>query len=182
MSKLFQTQAIVLKRHNFNEADRFITFFSLSRGKFSALAKGVRKITSRKRASLEPLNQVKLSIVEGKTFIVAEASLVNSFPEIKQDFSRLTQANSLIEIIDMLIAEEEPHPAIYQKLHHTLSLISTNGKHKEALVEAIRFILQDLGFGLPDTDSEADLKDHIEQITQKSLKSKSFMTSPLTNK
>ena len=52
----FKTEGIVIKRRNFNEADRIITVFSKRNGKINIKASGVRKITSRRSPHLELLN------------------------------------------------------------------------------------------------------------------------------
>lgn len=38
--KNFSDQAVVIKRHNFGEADRIVTLFTLKHGKLVAVAKG----------------------------------------------------------------------------------------------------------------------------------------------
>jgi len=56
----FKTEGIVLKRRNFGEADRILTVFTKDRGKISVLAKGVRRITSRRAGNVELLNRVSI--------------------------------------------------------------------------------------------------------------------------
>ena len=53
----YKTEAIVLKRTNFGEADRLVTVFSQPRGKLVLLAKGIRRLTSRKKGHLELFNR-----------------------------------------------------------------------------------------------------------------------------
>jgi len=54
----YKTEAIVLKRVSFGEADRLVTVFSRNRGKLTLLAKGIRRLTSRKKGHLELFCQV----------------------------------------------------------------------------------------------------------------------------
>ena len=51
--RVFRTEAIVLRRRDFGEADRLLTLYTPERGKISALAKGARKPTSRKAGHVE---------------------------------------------------------------------------------------------------------------------------------
>ena len=51
--RLYRTDAIILRRSDFGEADRLLTVFTPERGKLRLLAKGVRKTTSRKAGHVE---------------------------------------------------------------------------------------------------------------------------------
>jgi len=64
-TRTFHAQAVVLRHIEYGEADRILTLFSLERGKFQAIAKGVRKIKSRKAGHLEPFTYVSLFLAEG---------------------------------------------------------------------------------------------------------------------
>ena len=177
MSRTYTIHAIVLKRFNYQDADRFVTLFSAERGKVSGLAKGIRKLTSRKRASLEPGNLVKLSFVNGhKTPIITESELIYSFPTAKLNLPRITQLQQLLEIIDLLTVEEEPYPKVFELLKETLVHLGTNGHKKEVMLENIRLILQDLGFTYDKEFSEHGLRRYIEEIAEKKLRVKPFLT------
>ena len=174
MSKFIHTEAVVIKRNNYSDADRFITFFTHELGKVSALARGVRKVKSRKRYALEPLNRVQISLVRGnRGFVLTEAKLINPHAYTKETLPRLTQAVQVLEIVDGLTAEEEEHPAVYIELVKTLELLNHNAIRREGMLTSIMFMLDELGFGTPHR-SEDILKQHIEDITQKTLKSKEF--------
>ena len=60
MRRTYKTEGIILKRINFGEADRILTSYTKHFGKISLLAKGVRKITSRKGGNIELFNQTVL--------------------------------------------------------------------------------------------------------------------------
>lgn len=178
--KTQKLEAIVLKRFNFSDADRFITLFSLEQGKILVLAKGIRKMSSKKRPSLEPVNYVKLLIAKTKsTHIVTQSELQNSFPDLKKNLTKITQTYQLLEIIDALLPEEVPHPTIFHTLLATFDHLKTQQENKSYLLETISFIIQDLGFGLPTNLSETNLKNHLESITQTPLKSKKFFSTYL---
>ena len=51
----FGVEAVVLHHRNWGEgADRFLRLYTLEMGKISVIAKGVRKLRSRKAGHLEP--------------------------------------------------------------------------------------------------------------------------------
>lgn len=177
MSNTFRLQAVVLKRNNFGDADRFITLFTKEQGKISVVAKGIRKIKSKKRAMLEPGNHVKLMLVKTKSSpIITEASLLNSFNAAKGNLPRLTQLYQLLEVIDFLTVEDESHPEVFDLLVSSLSALEQNGSKKSMLLENIRLILQDLGFTHDKEFSETSLREYIESLAEKKLKTKDFLT------
>ncbi|MEY3925960.1 MAG: repair protein RecO, partial [Actinomycetota bacterium] len=54
----YRDNAIVLRTYKLGEADRIIVLLTEHHGKVRAVAKGVRKTTSKIGARLEPLNHV----------------------------------------------------------------------------------------------------------------------------
>lgn len=175
MNRHLRTQAIVLKRVNYSDADRFITLFTDQKGKVSARARGVRKLTSRKRSALEPINLIKASLVETKAgLLITEAQLVTHFPETKTTLTAMTQAMQFLEIVDNLTAEEEPHPQVFNQVAEVLYMIEHKILSRASVLQAIKNVLDELGFGYPN-GSEELLKNHIESLTQKPLRSKQFL-------
>jgi len=64
--KSYKAEGIVIKRKNFGEADRILTVFTKKYGKIKVLAKGVRRITSRRGPNVELFNQVELVLHQGR--------------------------------------------------------------------------------------------------------------------
>jgi len=69
MSRSYKAEGIILKRINFSEADKILTIFTKRHGKVRAIAKGVRRLTSRKAGSVELFNQAGLFLLEGNLWI-----------------------------------------------------------------------------------------------------------------
>ena len=183
MPLLIKTEAIVLKRNNYSDAHRFITLFTKDLGKVSAMAKGVRKFTSRKRASLEIFNHLKVNIYQqNQHFLITETQLINSFPAIKTNLYQTTQAFQTAEIIDVLTTEEQAHPEIFTHFLSILTSIEAKTTSKNTAINHIKFILKDLGFGYPDLDSDVLLKNHIESIAERPLRSKEYLIAPMLKK
>ena len=62
MSRAYKTEAIIIKRRNFGEADRILTILTKNYGKIQVRAPGVRKITSRRSSHIELLNFSSLTL------------------------------------------------------------------------------------------------------------------------
>ena len=80
----------ILRRINFGDSDRYITIFTKNHGKIEVVAKGVRKITSRRAAACELLNLVEFqSVRTAKNFILTEVRLIDSFEHLKRELSHI---------------------------------------------------------------------------------------------
>src|SRR3712207_2896743 len=66
MGRPYATEAVVLRSIRFGEADRVLHLLTRERGRVNAIAKGVRKTTSRFGGRLEPLTLVALTLHEGR--------------------------------------------------------------------------------------------------------------------
>lgn len=173
----YKTEAIILSRINLGEADRIITLFSKHYGKLKVLAKGVRKIHSRKGGNLELFNQVKLVLAKGKNLdIITEVELVQAFAKWRKNLTRVGVAYYFTELIDKLTAEEQENQEVYNLLKEFLSRLS-----EKDLVKLIRQfeekLLDHLGFGLPAAvrSQPGSLADYLEEITERQLKSKEVL-------
>ena len=107
------------------EADRIVRVFSLENGKLNTLAKGVRKIHSRKAAHLEPFTQTSLVLARGKTFwIITQAEAINAFPQIRENLDKTADASYVLELIDKVTTEDQPEDNLYRLLRSTLDRIN----------------------------------------------------------
>lgn len=177
MSRSFTVEAIVLKRSNYGEADRLVTLFTKQRGKLTALAKGVRKPTSRKRGSLEPASHGHFQLVESHGFLIlTEARLIASHQNLQQNLTRLTQATQMLEIVNALTAENQEMPEIFSHITQALKHLHEPGTKKDFLVEKTNQLLHILGFSPHASLDEYALKELIESLTGKKLKTKKFLT------
>ncbi|MEA3354871.1 MAG: DNA repair protein RecO, partial [Patescibacteria group bacterium] len=125
MIRSYKLQTIVLKRINFSEADRLITVFSKNNGKVVLIAKGVRKLTSRKKGHLELFTHVKFQVAKTKGLgIITEAETINNFPNLRKNLNRVRIAYLLAELIDRMTAEWQEQEEVFDlllKSFHTLN-------------------------------------------------------------
>ncbi len=141
-----KVEGVILKRRNLGEADRILTVFSLQKGKISVLAKGVRRITSRRSGNVELLNRSLMYLHQAKTFLIlTEASSLNTFQKIKADLTLSTYAYHIIELVDKLTAENQENRILYEYLVEVLKRLDR--KPRQILIRAFEAkILVNLGF------------------------------------
>jgi DNA repair protein RecO (recombination protein O) len=119
--RTFRTEAIVMRRTDFGEADRLLTLFSRERGKIKAIAKGARKPQSRKTGHVDLFMRSNFFIAVGRSLdIVTQAETVAAHAPLRQDLERATYAAYLVELLDRFIGEEDPHAGVYQLLADAL--------------------------------------------------------------
>lgn len=133
---LYREEAIVLRTQKLGEADRIATLLTRGHGKIRAVAKGVRRTSSRFGARLEPFSHVDLQLATGRTLdVVTQAVSIAAYGEgIVGDYARYTAGTVLLETADRLVVEEkEPATQQHLLLAGALRVLST-GEREPALV------------------------------------------------
>lgn len=92
---------MVLKNSNYKDADKLYTLFSPQYGKFTATAKGVRRINSKRLGSLDTLNRAQISFSESHrgVKIIQQAQLVESHKELKKAMSGIAKGLYMAELV-----------------------------------------------------------------------------------
>ena len=179
MGKAFKTRGVILKRMNLGEADKLLTLFSPTHGKMVVLAKGIRKIHSRKAPHLELLNDVHIFVTVGKMSIVTEAETHKTYSYLRTQLQRVAYAYKIVELVDRLCAEGEVHSAIFHLLVAVLSKLNDKQvKNFEAVTEKFAVqLLWELGY-LPKENviTGTALTRFLETVMERSLKSDNLLT------
>lgn len=124
----FRTDAIVLRRRDFGEADRLLTLLTPGHGKLRAIAKGARKPTARKTGHVELYAQVDMLIARGRELhIVQQAETKEPFLALREDLVRATYASHLVELLDRFTAEQDTERAEYDLLTNALGWLCEEG-------------------------------------------------------
>jgi DNA repair protein RecO (recombination protein O) len=116
-NRLYRDDALVLRVQKLGEADRIITLFTRRRGRVRAVAKGVRRTSSRYGARLEPFGHVDVQFVEGRTLhAITQVEGIDLYGKrLMDDYPRYTSASAIAETAERLTAvEEEPALRLYQ--------------------------------------------------------------------
>ncbi len=121
-----RVEAIVLRHVDWGEADRLLTLYTREHGKVRALAKGARKINSRKAGHLEPFTRVKLQLAKGRDLlIVTQAESVDAYQPLREDLGRMGAAAYAVELLDRFVPDEEVAvPLLYRLLTETLARLA----------------------------------------------------------
>jgi len=111
----YRDQAVVLRAVKLGEADRIVTFLTRSNGKVRAVAKGVRRTSSKIGGRLEPCNHVDVQFARGRTLdVVAQVETLHSYAApLAGSYQRFTAGEVMVETADKLVTEEGA-PALRQ--------------------------------------------------------------------
>jgi DNA repair protein RecO (recombination protein O) len=114
---LYRDEAVVLRTQKLGEADRIITLLTRANGRVRAVAKGVRRTTSRFGSRLEPFTYVDLQLAEGRTLdVVTQAETLAPYgSKIGSDYERYTAGTVMLETAERLVVEDK-QPALQQFL------------------------------------------------------------------
>ena len=85
-----KTEGIVLRSLRYGEADRILHLYTPTRGRVSAIAKGVRKARSRFGGRLEPFFRLNLVLYEGRSDLltVTSAETLAAHPRLREHARR----------------------------------------------------------------------------------------------
>jgi DNA repair protein RecO (recombination protein O) len=135
---LFRDTGVVLRTYRLGEADRIVVFLTERHGKVRAVAKGIRKTTSKFGARLEPLTHVDLLLWQGRSDldIVNQVEVLHSFRPVREDLARLPRGLALLEVADQLAQERHPDPRLYSMLVGALSALADDSADPTLLAPA----------------------------------------------
>lgn len=110
----YRTEGIVLRGRDFGEADRLLTLVTPDHGKIRAVAKGVRRLTSKKAGYLEPFCRNALLLAKGRDLdIIAQVEMLESFVQLRDSLDALLPAYYLAELVDTFVEEGSESRALY---------------------------------------------------------------------
>jgi len=173
MPGAYKTEGIILKRTNFGEGDRILTIYTKHYGKIRAIAKGVRKITSRRGGNVEIFNYVSLFLARGKNLdLLSEAAVIDSFKSWRRNLKKVSLAYYFCELVDRLTPDGQANQAVFELLREFLGRLEKDDS--PALTRNFEEkLLEELGFGVPPAlkKTPGSLRGYIETIIERKINS-----------
>jgi DNA repair protein RecO (recombination protein O) len=133
----YRDEVVVLRTHKLGEADRILTCLSRRNGKIRAVAKGVRRTSSRFGARLEPFMVADAQFYRGRNLdIVQQADSLGAYgAEIAVHYDRYTAASAMVETADRL-NEAEATPQQYLLLVGGLRALSRGDHASRSILDS----------------------------------------------
>ncbi len=129
-----RTQAIILKRTDYAEADRIITFLTPDHGKLKAIAKGVRKSKSKLAGGIELFCVSDISFIPGKREIstLVSTRLIKNYGNIVKDLERTNAGYTFIKLLDK-VTEDAAEESYFELLRETFAALDDNNVDLELI-------------------------------------------------
>src|SRR4030042_4175663 len=138
------TEAIILKRIKWGEADRILILYTPDYGKVRAVAKGSRRPKSKLGGHVELLTHSSLLLARGKNLdIVTQAQTIDSFLALKEDLKRMSCGLYISELVDAFTEERMESHQLFQLLTETLHQL-TEAKDNDTVLRYFELRLLDL--------------------------------------
>lgn len=138
----YRDRAVVIRTHDFGEADRIIVLLTRGHGLVRGVAKGVRRAKSRFGSRLQLFVELDVSLYPGRNLAtIAGADTLNYFASgIIEDYHRYTAACVVLESAGKLaVVEQGDDPWLYDAVVDTLAGIRQD-PHPELVLDG--FLLQ----------------------------------------
>lgn len=118
-----RSQAIVLSRTDYGEADRILTLLTPNHGKVRAIAKAVRKSTSKLAGGIELFSVSDICFVgRGEIKTITSTRLIIHYGNIVKNIDRTNLAYELLKLLDK-VTEEHTEPAYFNCLKAALTAL-----------------------------------------------------------
>src|SRR5699024_788477 len=128
VSQSYRTHGIVLRTYKLAEADRIIVILTADHGQIRAVAKGVRRISSKFGSTLEPFMHTRLQLVPRRNLdVVVQTETIHPYGiMLTNDYQRFGAASSMLEPAEQLTRDEETTgaKAHYPLLHGAIAALT----------------------------------------------------------
>lgn len=170
MKRSIKTEAIVLRKRSLPNQDNLVTLLSSSLGKVTAVAKGIKKITSRRLPLIQTANLIHIILYHKENrYYLQESSLISGFSKIKKDSKKLRVLYQLLFVLERLLPENQVEPEVYKLIINFLIELSKSETADEMLLlKYLNKLLRILGFSKEDKSYE-ELIGVIEEIIHEKI-------------
>ena len=138
-----KADALVIRQADFSESSRVVTFFSKEFGKFSALAKGARRLKGPFDAAIDLLSRCRIVFIRkssGSLDLLTQASLIDRFRPVGTSLTSLYGGYYVADLLNGLTEDYDPSPELFDLAVQTLADFSQDGA--DPAVSLIHFELR----------------------------------------
>ena len=142
----YKEQGIVLRSVKLGEADKIVTVMTQGAGKVRAVAKGIRKTTSRFGARLEPFTHVSLMLYRGRGSLdtITQAEIIAPHPNIRENLALFAAGETMLEAVDKVAQEHEKNVRLTMLLLNGIRALDARPADPTAVAESFMLKLLSL--------------------------------------
>ena len=125
---LTKTKGVILRAIDIKEADRILEIYTDDLGKIRAVARGVRKISSRLAGHLEPFTYVDLMLAQGRGDLptITGAKALEHYPALRRDLGRVAPAAYISELVSKLTPDGQGSKRFPDLIRYALRGLDTD--------------------------------------------------------
>ncbi len=142
---VYRDEAVVLRAQKLGESDRIVTLLTRSHGRVRAVARGVRKTSSRIGGRLEPFAHVDILLHTGKSLesVTQVESIAAMGGQLSSDYVAWTSGTAMLETAERL-TPQEGEPAVPQFALLVSGLRSLTAKEHDPRLILDSYLLRSL--------------------------------------
>lgn len=173
MKAAFSDTGFVIRCVDSGEADKFVTLLTEKHGLVDFIARGARRLNSKKAPHLDQFNLVRFQSGRGDSpHFIEQVESVYYYPEIKKDFAKTGLCLTMGEILISTLPKEVEDREIYLSVKAFLDALEKSPDKKEVNRLGRQFglfVLRHLGFPPPKHPETDNLSTYFEAIMNKKL-------------
>lgn len=173
MKPAFTDTGIIIKSIDFAEADKLVGILSHYHGYQEFVAKGARRLNSKKAPHLDLFNLVKFQIGRGHNpQMLVQADTQEYYPHLRTNLEKVRIALSIAEILTSIMPQEEEDPESYLSLAnflHGLDKAASKAELSRLSQEYSLYLLRHLGYPQPKTLEVSNLSYYFETIINRKI-------------
>lgn len=142
--RVYRTKGVVLRRNDLGEADKILTIYTSHFGKLRAVAKGVRRPSSRLGGHVDEFAYADLLLAKGRDLdIVTQSQTLDTFRRMREELWRGSYAYYVAELVDSFTEDRIENQPLFDLLVATLKRL-TEGDDLWTMVRFFELHLLDL--------------------------------------
>lgn len=138
--------AVVLRKLDYGEADRIYTLLTREHGKIGAIARGVRRSTSKLAPALDVFTQVDVQLARGRNLDVVTQAVRLPGPRIEASVERMAHAALIAELADRVSDERHPLEGLFELTSRALEELAREPEPRRASAYYMIVALNLLGY------------------------------------
>lgn len=147
MVKSIKTEAFVLKKKELLGKDLLVSLFTKEVGKIVSIAKGVKKITSRRSPHIQTGNLIKAQLnSREKSYYLENSSLISGFSNLKKTPEKIKTLYQFFFVLEKLLPEHQKESIVYNLTRSFLVKLSKSTTKEDILSLYLNKILKAFGY------------------------------------
>ena len=142
----YREEAVVLRKLDYGEADRIYTLLTKDHGKIGALARGVRKTSSKLASALEVYSQIDVQLAHGRNLDVIAQVERKRKPRVEADLESTSRAALVVELAERMTEDRHPIEGLYELTCWALDELAAESEPRRAAAFFLSAALDLMGY------------------------------------